>query len=514
MHVAADLHRHADALLALVLDGEHGHPAFAQHLDFAFEGFFQVLRVQVLPAHDQHVFQAPGDEHFALAQEAQVAGAQPGLAVHFNEGTGAGFGVAPVTQGDARATGPDFTDLVVAQHLQVLRLDDTHRVAGLREAAAHQHAAFARLGAVGGESFSVQLQRGDALATAAAADEQGGFRQAVAGEEALRVEAAGLELVGERRQAVLADRLGAGIGHAPAAQVEPGQRGLADPFAAQAVGEIGAAADGATVLADGLQPALRPGQEVARRHQHARHAAENWLQQATDQAHVVIERQPADDHVVGVEVDAEALADQLFVGHQVAMADLHALGQRGGARGVLQEGDVIALQRGRAPVRRQRRVQAVHRQQFGGVVRRQRFQALQVFVQRRHGQQQAWFGIGDDRQQAFLVVLTCRLRRVGRHRDHARIQAAKERCHIIRATGEQQHRTVAEAGTGLQGGGDGARALVEVPIAEHRLLARGVGQKAQGYLVRGLCGALRQSLDQREREFEGVRHGVFLPVSG
>ncbi|MNC32567.1 hypothetical protein D3C75_809290 [compost metagenome] len=80
----------------MLLDGEHCHPAFAQHIHFALEGLFQVLRVQVLPAHDQHVLQAPGDEHFPFAHEAQVAGTQPGLAVHLDEGAGAGLGVAPV----------------------------------------------------------------------------------------------------------------------------------------------------------------------------------------------------------------------------------------------------------------------------------------------------------------------------------------------------------------------------------------------------------------------------------
>ncbi|MNO96877.1 hypothetical protein D3C76_885670 [compost metagenome] len=201
----------------------------------------------------------------------------------------------------------------------------------LRVATAHQHTAATRFGAVGGEGLGIHLQRADALAASAAADEQGRLGKAVTGEEAVRVEATGLELVGEGRQAVLADRFGAGIGHAPAAQVKPRQGGLADPLAAQAVGEVGAAADGAAVIADCLQPAQWPGEEVARRHQHAGHAAEDRLQQAADQAHVVVQRQPADDDVVGVHIDAETVTDQLLVGHQVAMADLHALGQRGGA---------------------------------------------------------------------------------------------------------------------------------------------------------------------------------------
>ncbi|MNO62583.1 hypothetical protein D3C76_532610 [compost metagenome] len=195
------------------------------------------------------------------------------------------------------------------------------------------------------------------------------------------------------------------------------------------------------------------------------------------------------------------------------MADLHALGQRGGAGGVLQEGDVIALELGRVPARGQQRVQAIHGKQLGRVICRQCLQAVQVVVQCRHGQQQARLGIGDDRQQTLLVMLPRGLRRVSRHCDHARIQAAKKRRHVVWPAREQQHGTVTEAGARLQGSGDGACTLVEVPVAEHGLLTGRVGEKAQGNPVRGLRGALRQGLDQREREFEGVRHGVFLPVS-
>ncbi|MNN14703.1 hypothetical protein D3C81_1277800 [compost metagenome] len=228
----------------------------------------------------------------------------------------------------------------------------------------------------------------------------------------------------------------------------------------------------------------------------------------------MVQRQPADDDIVGVHSNAEAVTDQLLVGHQVAVADLHALGQCGGARGVLEEGNVVAGQGRFAPGIGQGRLKAIHGQQLGGVSCRQRLQALQAVVQRGYRQQQARFGIVDDRQQALLVMVTGGFRWVRRHGDNAGVEATKERRDIVRPAGEQQHRTVAEPGAGLQGGGDGARAPVQVPIAEHGLLTGSVGQKAQGYLVRGLRGALRQGLDQREREFEGVRHGVFLPVSG
>ena len=395
-----------------------------------------------------------------------------------------------------------------------MRLDDTYRMAWLRVAAAHQHAALAGFCAVGGKGVGVEFQRADALATAAAADEQGGLGQAITGKEAAGRETAGGELLGEGVQAVLADRLGAGIGHTPAAQVEAGQGRLTDPLAAQAVGKVRPAADGPAVFADRLQPALRPCEEVTWRHQYTRYATEDGLQQPADQAHVVVQRQPADDHIVGVEVDAKPMADQLLVGHQVAVADLHTLGQRGGAGGVLEEGDVVAGQRRFAPVIGQGRVQAIHRPQLRGAVCGECLQALQAVVQRCDGQQQAGLGVIDDRQQALLVMLARRLRRVGRHSDDTGIQAAEERRHIVRPAGEQQHGAVTERGAGLQGCCDGARTHVQVPIAEHRLLAGGIGQKAQGDAVRGVRSTLRQGLDQREREFEGVHHGVFLPVSG
>ncbi|MNQ80966.1 hypothetical protein D3C85_959650 [compost metagenome] len=76
----------------------------------------------------------------------------------------------------------------------------------------------------------------------------------------------------------------------------------------------------------------------------------------------MVQGQPADDHIVRVEVDAKAPTDQLFIGHQVAVADLHALGQRCRAGGVLQEGDVIGRQVRHLPVAGQAAVEAIDAQ--------------------------------------------------------------------------------------------------------------------------------------------------------
>ena len=331
LHAAADLGRNANPLFAFDIHRERRHATFAHHLHFALDGFFEVLRVEVLPAHDQQVFQASGDKQFTVMQKAQIAGAQPGLTFELNEGGGAGFRVAPIAVRNARAAGPDFAHAIVCQYAQTVGLHDHDCVFRLMGAAAHDRAAVTGHDAVVSQRQFVQTQRRNALPALPACHKQRGLGQAIRGEIAAGTEPTGREFFSEALQGVLTDRLRTRVRNAPTAQVETGQRTVADPLAAQSIGEIRAAADGAAVLADGFQPAQRTGQKIRRRHEHARYAAEDWLQQAADQAHVVVQRQPADDHIVRVEVDAEAATDQQFVGHQVAVGHLHTFGQGRGA---------------------------------------------------------------------------------------------------------------------------------------------------------------------------------------
>ncbi|MCY1389137.1 hypothetical protein D9M71_39270 [compost metagenome] len=378
----------------------------------------------------------------------------------------------------------------------------------LADATTHDRAALARFHPVLRQGLIVYPQVADAFAACCAGHKQGGFGQTVGGHEAVRSETAGRELLGEAFQGVEANRFGTGIRHAPATQVEPFQGRLADPLTAQAIGKIRPAADGAAVFADRLQPAQRPTEKIRRGHQHARHAAENRLQQAADQAHVVVQRQPADDHVVGVEVDAEAVTNQQFVGHQIAVADLHALGQCGGAGGVLQEGDVIVLQIRRDPAFGQCTVEGVDTQQ-----RRRPFDLLQCIAQPGAGQQQARLGIADDRQQALLVMTARRFRRVGRDRDHPGVQAPEKRRDVIRAAGEQQHGAVANIRLSLQGAGNRPRPLIQLAITEHHSLFRGLGKKTQGHPIRRLGRAALKGLDHCAGEFERVGHEVSCLIS-
>src|SRR5213083_261765 len=72
-----------------------------------------------------------------------------------------------------------------------------------------------------------------------------------------------------------------------------------------------------------------------------------------DQAHVVVQREPADADIVPRDLDR--LANGTHVGKQVCMRQHHAFGVAGGTGGVLQKRDVAALARAASgDVQRQR----------------------------------------------------------------------------------------------------------------------------------------------------------------
>lgn len=153
------------------------------------------------------------------------------------------------------------------------------------------------------------------------------------------------------------------------------------------------------------------------------------------------------------------------------------------------------------------RVQLVDAEQLRGVGGgKLRVHLQQWLAQVSGGQDQARLGVGDDRQQAFLVMAARRLRRIGRHRDDTGIQATEERRDIVGAAGKQQHRAIAQLRMGLQGRGDAPRAQVEIAIAEDHAFAIVLGEEAQRQALGLLDGAATQGLDQGGGKFEGVHH--------
>ncbi|WP_343192631.1 hypothetical protein [Rhodanobacter sp. T12-5] len=94
---------------------------------------------------------------------------------------------------------------------------------------------------------------------------------------------------------------------------------------------------------DGAQPLLGMQQERLRRHQDQRDAEIQAAQPRTDQAHVVVKRQPADE---GVRCRcADQTAHDADIGEQVVMGEHHAFRVGGAARGVLQQGQFVATMR-------------------------------------------------------------------------------------------------------------------------------------------------------------------------
>ncbi len=71
----------------------------------------------------------------------------------------------------------------------------------------------------------------------------------------------------------MAYRFGSAKRQAPTVQTQAYQLRFADTFVAQTVSKVRSAADGAAETRNRFQPAQRPLQEMARRHQSQRNAA-------------------------------------------------------------------------------------------------------------------------------------------------------------------------------------------------------------------------------------------------
>src|SRR5690606_19041076 len=190
---------------------------------------------------DDQVLQAAGDEEFAVAQEAEVAGAQetavpavdPGA-----EGLAGGQGVAPVAPGDARAADADLADLAVGQFVEGVGVGDDHGHAGTGTARADGR----RVGRAGVRAAVVGPQQGGRGAGPAGGDHEGGLGQPVARGERLGADPGRCEGVGEAAQGGRPDRFGAVEGDPPAAEVQVVGEGGRGVLQGEFVGEVGGAA--------------------------------------------------------------------------------------------------------------------------------------------------------------------------------------------------------------------------------------------------------------------------------
>ncbi len=514
------LHDHQAGVLA-VLDREGGAAVAAEGRIERLDADLDVLRVDVAAVEDHHFLAAAGDVEPVGVEETEVAGAQPAAVAagqHGAEGLLALLRPAPVALRHRGALQPDLADAARGQLGAAGRVDDGDAVVDGAGRAGQHHlgAGFAlgRLGAALGQRGGVEparARRGAGRRGQVGRGHQHAFGHAVGGRHAVRRQTAASEGGGEALQRAGADALGAVDGDRQAGQVERRLLGLGHAFHAQLVGEVGRAGDAGAVAVDQPQPAVGPHQEGGRRELHAVAADPDRDHDRADQAEIVVRRQPGHEHVaLG---DAVGLPAQLGVGQQVGVADHHALGRAGRARGVLQEHDVGGLGRRRRPVLRRRRIVAVvagdpaqsqqrvvaalaaaHGGQPGqqlGPRQRQRRRRV-----RRHQPQ--------PRQRARIA------RRDRRYRDHAGVDTGIEGHHVVEAGRVDQQHAVARPGVALQPGGQRARRGVEAGVVERAADVLAVVEVAEGRRV-GVArvgrGAVAHDVEQRGQGRVGQGHG-------
>ena len=338
MQAAGNFRGQTDALAGRPLNGKGGHAARAHRVHLALYRALDVLGIQIVAAHDDQILDPAGDIELARVHKAQVAGSQPAGPGLLDERLCAFFRLIPVTLSHARAAEADFTQAALRARRRRAGLANTEAMPGHHVAAGHQGFAAGLGNGLAALQAIVLKNAGEhAGARPAVRDHQGRLGQAVAGIERGGTKPGPGKTVGEGFKGVVPDRLGAAKGDPPARQVQPLELCVFNAFGTKPEGEIRPAADGAAVAGNRLQPARRAFEKKPRRHQHQRDTAVDGLQQAADEAHVVKQGQPGDENVVFR--DGHGPLDRLFIGHQVAVRHHHALGRRGGARGVLQKGD-------------------------------------------------------------------------------------------------------------------------------------------------------------------------------
>ena len=203
-----------------------------------------------------------------------------------------------------------------------------------------------RLGAlVGGEGCPVDHVGAHAGAVRAEGDGEADLGHAVARDEGLAIEAHALERLGEAVEHVGPDHVAADSGVAPAREVEIGRQLVGGAAGGEVVAEARAVGDGAAVARDQVQPLRRPAREVARRQIIDRELARERRHGEADQAHVVIERQPAHGAIARHHVEPGRARHAGEIGHQRALRDLHAVRMARAARRELDVAEVGRAQR-------------------------------------------------------------------------------------------------------------------------------------------------------------------------
>ena len=447
---------------------EHGHAALA-HASHLAHRFLDLLRVQVAPTPDHDVFHTPVHKNITLGPIGLVAGIEP-TAFFIGEQAGGQFRCAPVSGRGRRAAElqPPFDPL---GHRRPGLVDNAHLVTRQRPPTRHKAQVRRRLT---GNGAPLRLEhvpdhRVDPQPAPQRRKQQADRRlgQAVDRRHRGRAQPARGKAPGKATDGVRAHRLGTIEGQPPTAQVQRAERFIVDAVQAQFVREVGAGRQRATVARNRLQPAQRPCEKGQRRHHDQAEPNGEAAEPGPDQAHVVVQRQPAHEHIVGRGLDGGG--HRADVGEQVGVRQSDALRLPGAARCVLDESHVVGPDRHRfgrtpAPGRDQclRRVQSPQAR-YPGLEQAGHLHRLG------HAHQQGRLRVGQNARVALHMVFELRgpSRRVDRNWNPAGTQDAQVGEEVARRRRQHDGDGLprAQAGT-LQACRECERFVPELPVGD------------------------------------------------
>ncbi|MCO5567273.1 hypothetical protein L7F22_020963 [Adiantum nelumboides] len=338
----AGLHRDGERLAVPVrARGQtHGDDVAGPHPVGLAGGALDVGRVDVAPAHDDHVLApAADDDRAGLGQVALVAGVEPALGVL--------GGDRPV---DGQVAGRhglsaqlQHPDLARPAH-RTLAVDDPDLDPGQRRPELGERPRRA-VGRGGGAAVQLQGLGVDDVGAQPRLHRrerhpERGLGHAVGAQHRLRAQPEPGTGVGERGDGDRVDRLGAVERDPQRRQVQRTVVDAGELAGQHGVGEVRGGGDGRGVLRDQLGPQPRAAEELGRGHRDQVQADRHRHGQEPDHPHVVEQRQPG-HHPVALDVEARGLDHPGDVGVQVAVRDPDGLGRRGGPAGQLQQRGVV-----------------------------------------------------------------------------------------------------------------------------------------------------------------------------
>ena len=476
-----------------------------------------VLRIDVAPAQDDQILDAPGAIQLAVGiHETQVAGAHPWTRIAGRQAPIkrlARLVVAPEVAAGHRGTAhPNLAYLFGAQRRARLRLDDAHFGVEDRAATTDRVRRAARAGkrhdAPVFESDRVELAHAHRHAAFGRGDLDRRLGEAKAGAIHFGAKAGLRKGRGKRVQTLFAHRFGRVERHAPRRQVERRAIRRTDFAHRQVVRKVRRRRVRRAPIRNRLEPHERLFDKRFGRHQDAGAAGVDRHRNADDQTHVVKDRQPRNGDRVAVVPPARVDVAARVV--QVALADHHALGRVRRARGVLQKGEHVGLQARRGTGRRVRGkdVGGVGRDhdRVGADVGDQRFGRVQARADRqdRGGLRVARDGSEARQEARFAAGGDIRNRRG----DDARAQAGQKRDHEIEPARVQQDRALALEAKRFEPFGERRHPLIEFPKGQPRRFRFAIRQKGKRKAVRSLGGDLSKALHQADGGLRGGWRGL------